>query len=503
LSAFVDASGPTQSNGFVARLIEGRPSTSAAFGFSVAAVLGAAVVGVLTGSLVLASIVLIGGFVLPMVVTEPWWALVMVTVVQLTHTEDVLADQGVEGVYVATLALGLLSLGLGVCRRRVRLVWSPVFLAAALFLAARALAAFAARDPGVAMEQVVETVAELLFFVVFTTLLASTAKYVRLVQLTIVVLAGLSALTAVQEFVLDNSTTFAGYANVLLSPDLGAATSRHSGPQTDPNFWARTLVLFVPLALSLWAHRSTWLRWMWLGMAVTVCSGIYLTESRGGFIALALVIAIWTMLSGKLLKFVLIVPILAVALTVLPGVGSRLATLSDIDDAAAGAGDLSLVGRVQAARAGTAVFLDHPVLGVGPGNFVLVIGDYVERPPAGLGPHNVYIEIAAEEGIIGELAWLLLLGTALFVAIRALILSRQLAPGAADCWGRLLSLGVIAGLLGWAFASLFLGLAYFKILLIVIGLGTALDIEATKEATTRMVAARRMTTEDSHVRSRR
>ena len=54
-----------------------------------------------------------------------------------------------------------------------------------------------------------------------------------------------------------------------------------------------------------------------------------------------------------------------------------------------------------------------------------------------------------------------------------------------------------------AFASLFLGLAYFKILLIVIGLGTALDIEATKEATTRMVAARRMTTEDSHVRSRR
>lgn len=491
MSASVDASGAAQANGIVARLIEGRPSTSAAFGFSVAAVLGAAVVGVLSGSLILASIVLIGGFVLPMVVTEPWWALVMLTVVQLTNTEDVFADQGIDGVYVATLALGLLSLGLGLSRGRVRLVWSPVFLAAALFLAGRALAAFAARYPAVAIEQVVKTVAELLFFVVFTTLLASTSKYVRLVQVTVVVLAGLSALTAVQEFVLDNSTTFAGYANVLLSPDLGAATARHSGPQTDPNFWARTLVLFVPLALSLWAHRSTgWLRWMWLGMAGAVCGGIYLTESRGGFIALALTIVIWTILSGKFLKFVLVVPILAVALIVVPGVGSRLATLSDIDDAAAGAGDLSLVGRVQAMRAGTVVFLDHPVLGVGPGNFVLVIGDYVERPPAGLGPHNIYIEIAAEEGVIGVLAWLLLLGTALFVAIRALILSRQLAPGAADCWGRLLSLGVIAGLLGWAFASLFLGLAYFKVLLMVIGLGTALDIEATKEATTRMVAAR-------------
>jgi hypothetical protein len=67
------------------------------------------------------------------------------------------------------------------------------------------------------------------------------------------------------------------------------------------------------------------------------------------------------------------------------------------------------------ARAGVAMFLDHPVVGVGLGGFQpMILGPYFEYIPLGYRPapvslaHTDLIRIAAEEGLVGLGAFMLL-----------------------------------------------------------------------------------------------
>jgi len=69
------------------------------------------------------------------------------------------------------------------------------------------------------------------------------------------------------------------------------------------------------------------------------------------------------------------------------------------------------------------MFLDRPLLGVGPGGFAERVEEYAARVP-GLWdyqatPHNAYVQMAAEAGAVGLLAFLLFLGACLLVLVRA------------------------------------------------------------------------------------
>jgi O-antigen ligase len=321
----------------------------------------------------------------------------------------------------------------------------------------------------------------------------ATRSYIGTARLIVAVLAALAALSLGQEFMLDNATTFGGLSNIAQGADPGGVTARHSGPGADPNFWARTLALVVPLALSLWRHHR-WhrLRWLWLAAAAALCGGVWLTQSRGGLLAVGLAVLAWLLvLSNRRRLLLAVLPLLLGVLVLTPGVGSRLATLSSLGQAGSGGGDPSLVGRVTVQQAGIAMFLDHPAIGVGPGNFQVVEPQYLRRlglvGPV-LAPHNLYLEMAAEAGLLGLTGWLLFYGCALLLTTRALILSRRLQRGPRPSHGVLLSAGLLAGLIGWAFASLFLHLAEFRALLALVALGAALDVERRQEASARLGA---------------
>src|SRR5207302_642550 len=62
--------------------------------------------------------------------------------------------------------------------------------------------------------------------------------------------------TAVQEFALHDSTSLGGLSGIGVASEVSGLGARHSGPQGDPNFWCRVLVLFLPLALALMWSRS-------------------------------------------------------------------------------------------------------------------------------------------------------------------------------------------------------------------------------------------------------
>src|SRR5581483_8777938 len=65
-------------------------------------------------------------------------------------------------------------------------------------------------------------------------------------------------------------------------------------------------------------------------------------------------------------------------------------------------------------QAGWYMFLDHPILGVGAGNYAAAYPDYfLPGWPDPLGhAHNYYLNTAAEMGVIGLAALLFLLGAA-------------------------------------------------------------------------------------------
>jgi O-antigen ligase len=449
--------------------------------------LGIATVAVV-GRPLLGLAVLVGAEVIGAGLLHPGVALLLLGVVEVSNASEVVGKHAGLSLHVLTVAVAAASLGLAWRRRAVEFPSSPVLLFAVVFLAGRALSLLAARDVPTGLAVVVDTVDQVVFLFLVATLLCSTKRFAGFSAAVVLAVSLLAGLSVMQEFVFHNRTTFAGFSQVPLEADLGGATARHSGPQNDANLWGRTLVIFVPLALSLWADRGTGRRrWLWLGAVALLGCGEYLTQSRGGMIALAASVTVWLALAGRrYARTLLVAPLLVLVLLTIPGVGSRLSTLTDLEEAGAGGGDQSLVGRVVAQRSGLAMFVDHPAIGVGAGNFELVEPDYARRlgfpTSKALAPHNVYLQMAAEAGVVGLAAWILFLGSGWFVAGRALILSRHLHRGPPPSPASLLAVAALAALAGWALASLFLDLAHGRVLMLVIGLAAALDVEARSAA---------------------
>ena len=84
--------------------------------------------------------------------------------------------------------------------------------------------------------------------------------------------------------------------------------------------------------------------------------------------------------------------------------------------------NFALVERMAQMKAGALMFLAHPLAGVGPGAYSLAYGDVASAPwYASRGhAHNFYLHMAAETGVLGLIAYLLLIGGAFGQALNAL-----------------------------------------------------------------------------------
>jgi hypothetical protein len=81
-------------------------------------------------------------------------------------------------------------------------------------------------------------------------------------------------------------------------------------------------------------------------------------------------------------------------------------------------------GRVQLWAAAWAMFTDYPVLGVGPDNFHVRFGDFSGVPESKLGTHahSMYLEALADTGVVGFAALACLVGVAVWLGLRGLVL---------------------------------------------------------------------------------
>jgi len=194
--------------------------------------------------------------------------------------------------------------------------------------------------------------------------------------------------------------------------------SRLAGPVGETNRYAQIMVILLPLAFfRAWSERRRILKFLALAACVPILGGVLLTFSRGAALTLAAVLIFMSFLGYIRLRYILLSAIGAVVLAVfvVPDSVYRLriavSGVGAVVSGEANVADSSIRGRVTENLATLKLFLDHPVLGVGPGRAKL----YMEEYAANIGlkkidttrrSHNMYLEELADTGVIGFAAFM-------------------------------------------------------------------------------------------------
>ncbi len=230
---------------------------------------------------------------------------------------------------------------------------------------------------------------------------------------------------------------------------------RAFGTFEQPNPYAGYLGLLAPLGIALllaafkdWrkAIHSAWERaaaWIGTGIAASLAlAGIVMSWSRGAWIGVVASTAAVVALRGKkwaaaLLAAAVLVALLAggSAANLLPAsILERFADIGayfrpfDVRTVEVNDANWAVVERMAHWQAGWAMFSDRPWLGVGFGNYEAVYPAYavgIWLEPLGHA-HNYYINIAAEAGLAGLAAYLIVMAAAFVQTGKALARSAGL-----------------------------------------------------------------------------
>ncbi len=134
--------------------------------------------------------------------------------------------------------------------------------------------------------------------------------------------------------------------------------------------------------------------------------------------------------------------------------------------------------RIELWNAGLRMFEDHPILGVGLGNFTptyqTVYAPDSTRNPSAWAPHSIYIQALSELGLVGSLPLLML--WLLFLRLNARTRHHLQALGLGDrrSFEYRLSLGLDLALVGYMVSGAFLTVLYYPHLWFLLGLNAGL-----------------------------
>lgn len=227
---------------------------------------------------------------------------------------------------------------------------------------------------------------------------------------------------------------------------------QYLGIFSDPNDLGMLFVLSVPMAIYL-SSRGGMLglrRVFWLAACAALLYGIFLTNSRGGMLAVVAMAGVYLWLRrGAVIAGTLG----ACALVVLKMLPSRLNEL-DVQESSA-------AGRVDAWYEGFQMFLSNPVLGVGTHRFT----EYHH-----LTAHNSLILVLAENGIIGFTIWIAFVGYGFLMMYRILRHEPELVDDEhAEEWAKARAIAqvLMISLSGFFATAFFLSRSYIILLYLV------------------------------------
>ncbi len=196
------------------------------------------------------------------------------------------------------------------------------------------------------------------------------------------------------------------------SVDPISGLARLTGTFSHFNPFATYLVLILLLLLGPLASTSARNRLLLLIPVLATFFVLLNTFARAAWISFATGALVFTWRRDRRLALVLLVG-LVVAAALIPGVGERIANITASEGADGGAKtDDSLAWRIGYWADVAPLFFRNPFSGVG----LQVVPTLTVREAA---PHNSFLQAAVEAGVVGLIGWLLLVGTALVLVVKA------------------------------------------------------------------------------------
>jgi len=186
---------------------------------------------------------------------------------------------------------------------------------------------------------------------------------------------------------------------------LSGTTHLGGAGEGDNNLFALLLVMTIPCAFySFFVEESLLKKGILALLFLSMILATILTFSRGGFLGLVTVLGlIWLKTKHKFISLFTSIFLIGGVLIFLPqGYKARIHTILEYRQ------DGSAMGRIEAWKAGWEMIKDRPIIGVGLGNFSLLSHKYNPQAPKGIKPHNSFIQIASECGLIALLFFVLL-----------------------------------------------------------------------------------------------
>lgn len=185
--------------------------------------------------------------------------------------------------------------------------------------------------------------------------------------------------------------------------DVQRRTRMEAGPfLSNGNDFALALTLILPLAICFFFYeRKRILKIILFFIIILFIIGIFMTQSRGGILAFFITMLFIVFNSRYKIYGLLLVILITVGLYVaIPYAFERLKSIENYQDEA------SARSRIDAWKASIKMVSDHPLTGVGVGNFIVAYGLFY-RPEnayhqyAWFAAHSIYFEILGELGLPG------------------------------------------------------------------------------------------------------
>lgn len=467
-------------------LASGGPSPALKRGFIVLALVTAGVLGVAAGTGV-SQLYLLAGLIAPFVLLltliRPQWAVALYIVLVFSDLLSLLTTyQGLPSVarFAGIVVLSaVLAYRLLIQRRPLaadEMTWWMLAYGGMV-----ALGLVYARDPDRVMANLIEFIRNFITYIAVINMITTRRRFRIALWMLLAMGVFLAGLTIYQSVTQDFSNNFSGLAQYRVSEISGGNDApRPSGQFGDANYYGQSLVFLVPVAMYLaFEERRLVMRLLGGIAALMLIAAIIYTYSRGDALAvMAMIVAAIIYKRPNPVFLVVGAVVLIGSLPLLPA--SYLDRLTTVLQTAEGNqqtiyNEQSIRGRAGASLAAVAMFIDHPLVGVGRENYTLYQLDYLAGTSLAyqaksIPPHDLYLEIAAEHGILG----LVVVGGLLLTAWRALVEARRRFFASGDRLQGELAAWMAIGLFGYLVSSLFLHGAYLYMLWLQVALIIAL-----------------------------
>jgi len=336
-------------------------------------------------------------------------------------------------------------------KQKLRLNESHMILLLA-FLGAVAMSHLSHAYFGGAWDSVVKFSSNVIMFFLFINVLDSEKK-IKIAIWSIIILTAMLAIQGIYQY-----RTGFGWAGQPAIFDQAKQQIRITwiGIFNDPNDLALAFVVASGFLLAfIFGKTNPGAKIACIPLIGLLCYSLYLTNSRGGYLALAATTTYYFLRRLKKKIPAIIIGLLLAFIIIIVG-PSRLSDISVQEESAQG--------RIEAWYQGFQMLKSAPLFGVGYGMFM----DYHERTA-----HNSYILVAAEEGIVGFFIWIALIYTCfkgLFVLTNK---KDELRP---------YILGLESALFGFLCSAYFLSRSYMTLLYVILALASAAAYVFLKKA---------------------